>query len=154
MPSNQKPSDHLKYFEEHPQIKHQPKIVWTNGTFDVLHMGHIKLFREARKLAGPGGKVVVGTDSDERIRELKGPTRPINNLYDRIDFLRAIKYIDEVATFSSADALEAFIKRYSPDILLIGDDYIDKPIVGAQYAKEIVYFPRYGGLSSTNIINR
>jgi rfaE bifunctional protein nucleotidyltransferase chain/domain len=128
--------------------------VWTNGTFDVLHAGHIKLFREARKLAGPGGKVVVGTDSDERIRELKGPTRPINNLIDRIDFLRAIKYIDEVVTFSSADALEAFIKRYSPDILLIGDDYIDKPIVGAQYAKEIVYFPRYGGLSSTNIINR
>jgi len=129
-------------------------IVWTNGTFDVLHAGHIKLFREARKLAGPGGKVIVGTDSDERIRELKGPSRPINNLYDRVDFLRAIKYIDEIATFSSVDALEAFIQRYSPDILLIGDDYIGKPIVGSQFAKEIVYFPRYGGLSSTNIIGR
>jgi rfaE bifunctional protein nucleotidyltransferase chain/domain len=130
------------------------KTVWTNGTFDVLHAGHIKLFREARKLAGPGGRVVVGTDSDERIRELKGPTRPINNLYDRVDFLRAIKYIDEVATFSSAGALEAFIKRYSPDILIIGDDYINKHVVGGQYAKEIVYFPKYGNLSSTNIINR
>jgi len=130
------------------------KIIWTNGTFDVLHAGHIKLFREARKLAGPAGKVVVGTDSDDRIRELKGPTRPINNLYDRIDFLRAIKYIDCVVTFSSEDELEARIKQFSPDILLIGEDYIDKPIVGAQYAKEIVYFPRYGGLSSTNIIGR
>jgi D-beta-D-heptose 7-phosphate kinase/D-beta-D-heptose 1-phosphate adenosyltransferase len=129
------------------------KIVWLNGTFDVLHAGHIKLFREARKLAGPGGKVVVGTDSDDRIRELKGPTRPINNLYDRIDFLRAIKYIDEIVAFSSTNTLEAHIQRYSPDILLIGDDYIDKPIVGAQYAKEIVYFPRYGGLSSSKIIN-
>ena len=128
------------------------KTVWINGTFDVLHAGHIKLFREARKLAGPGGKVVVGTDSDERIRELKGPTRPINNLYDRVDFLRAIKYIDDVVAFSSADNLEALIKRYSPDILLIGDDYRDKPIVGSQYAKEIVYLPRYGGLSSTMII--
>ena len=117
-------------------------------------MGHIKLFREARKLAGPSGRVVVGTDSDERVRELKGSTRPINNVYDRLDFLRAIKYIDGVVVFSSANELEARIKQFSPDILLIGDDYIDKPIVGAQYAKEIVYFPRYGGLSSTNIIGQ
>jgi D-beta-D-heptose 7-phosphate kinase/D-beta-D-heptose 1-phosphate adenosyltransferase len=130
------------------------KIVWLNGTFDVLHVGHINLFNHARKLAGPGGKVVVGTDSDERVRELKGPTRPINNLFDRIDFLRAIKYIDEVVAFSSANILEMHIKRYNPDILLIGDDYMGKPIVGAQYAKKIVYFPRYGGLSSTMIINR
>jgi D-beta-D-heptose 7-phosphate kinase/D-beta-D-heptose 1-phosphate adenosyltransferase len=129
-------------------------IVWLNGTFDVLHMGHIELFREAKKLAGPSGKVIVGTDSDERIRELKGPTRPINNLIDRVDFLRAIKYIDGVVTFSSADELQARIKQFSPDILLIGDDYVGKPIVGAQYAKKIVYFPRYGGLSSTNIIER
>jgi D-beta-D-heptose 7-phosphate kinase/D-beta-D-heptose 1-phosphate adenosyltransferase len=128
------------------------KIVWLNGTFDVLHMGHIKLFRHARKLAGPAGRVVVGTDSDERIRELKGPTRPINNIFDRVDFLNAIKYIDCVVTFSSADELEARIKQFSPDILLIGNDYVDKPIVGAQYAKEIVYFPRYGGLSSSKII--
>jgi len=117
-------------------------------------MGHIELFNKARKLAGPKGKVVVGTDSDERIRELKGPTRPINNIFDRIGFLRAIKYIDGVVTFSSDDELQARIKHFSPDILLIGDDYIGKPIVGAQYAKEIVYFPRYGGLSSTMIINQ
>ena len=130
------------------------KTVWLNGTFDVLHAGHIELFRQARKLAGPSGRVIVGTDSDERVRELKGPTRPINNLIDRVDFLRAIKYIDGVVTFSSEDELKARIKQFSPDILLIGDDYIGKPIVGAQYAKEIVYFPRYGGLSSSGIINR
>jgi D-beta-D-heptose 7-phosphate kinase/D-beta-D-heptose 1-phosphate adenosyltransferase len=130
------------------------KIVWLNGTFDVLHMGHIKLFRHARKLAGPAGRVVVGTDSDERIRELKGPTRPINNIFDRVDFLNAIKYIDGVVTFSSADELEARIKQFSPDILLIGDDYIDKPIVGSQFAKKVVFFPRYGGLSSSKIIGQ
>lgn len=129
------------------------KTVWTNGTFDVLHAGHIKLFREARKLAGPGGKVVVGTDSDDRIRTLKGPTRPINNLFDRIDFLRAIKYIDDVVTFSSEDTLIANIKRYSPDIILIGEDYIGKRVVGGEFAKEIIFFPRYGGLSSSGIIN-
>lgn len=128
------------------------KTIWTNGTFDVLHAGHIKLFREARKLAGPGGKVVVGTDSDNRIRELKGPTRPINNLFDRIDFLRAIKYIDDVVAFSSEDTLIANIKRYSPDIILIGEDYIDKRVVGGEFAKQIIYFPRYGGLSSSKII--
>lgn len=117
-------------------------------------MGHIQLFRQARKLAGPGGKVIVGTDSDERVRELKGPTRPINNIYDRVDFLNAIKYIDGVVTFSSADELEARIKQFSPDILLVGDDYVDKPVVGAQYAKKVVFIPRYGGLSSSNIIGR
>jgi len=129
------------------------KTIWTNGTFDVLHMGHIKLFREARKLAGPTGIVVVGTDSDEHIRTLKGPTRPINDLFDRVDFLRSIKYIDEVVAFSSEDTLIANIKRYSPDIILIGDDYIDKRVVGGEYAKEIIFFPRYGGLSSSKIIN-
>jgi D-beta-D-heptose 7-phosphate kinase/D-beta-D-heptose 1-phosphate adenosyltransferase len=126
--------------------------VWLNGTFDVLHMGHIELFRQAKKLAGPSGRVIVGTDSDQRVRELKGPTRPINNLIDRVDFLRAIKYIDGVVTFSSADELEARIKQFSPDILLIGDDYVDKPIVGSQFAKKVVFFPRYGGLSSSGII--
>jgi D-beta-D-heptose 7-phosphate kinase/D-beta-D-heptose 1-phosphate adenosyltransferase len=129
------------------------KTVWTNGTFDVLHMGHIKLFREARKLAGPKGIVVVGTDSDERIRILKGPTRPINDLFDRVDFLRSIKYIDDIVAFSSEDTLIANIKRYSPDIILIGDDYIGKRVVGGEYAKQIMYFPRYGGLSSSKIIN-
>lgn len=147
-----KPSDHLQYFSEHPDLKQPRKTVWTNGTFDVLHAGHIELFREARKLAGPGGKVIVGTDSDERVRELKGPTRPINNLLYRVDFLRAIKYIDGVVVFSSADELEARIKQFSPDILLIGDDYVDKPVVGLQFAKQVVYFPRYGGLSSSGII--
>jgi len=128
--------------------------VWLNGTFDVLHAGHIELFRQAKKLAGPSGRVIVGTDSDERVRELKGPTRPINNLIDRVDFLRAIKYIDGVVTFSSADELEARIKQFSPDILLIGDDYVDKPIVGSQFAKQVVFFPRYGGLSSSKIIGQ
>lgn len=126
--------------------------VWLNGTFDVLHAGHIELFRQARKLAGPSGRVIVGTDSDERVRELKGPTRPINNLIDRVDFLRAIKYIDGVVVFSSADELEARIKQFSPDILLVGDDYVDKPVVGSQFAKKVVFFPRYGGLSSSGII--
>ena len=128
--------------------------VWLNGTFDVLHAGHIELFRQARKLAGPSGRVIVGTDSDERVRKLKGPTRPINNLIDRVDFLRAIKYIDGVVVFSSADELETRIKQFSPDILLIGDDYVDKPIVGSQFAKQVVYFPRYGGLSSSKIIGQ
>jgi len=137
-----------------PKIAQVLKTVWINGTFDVLHMGHINLFSHARKLAGPKGKVIVGTDSDQRIRELKGPSRPINNIFDRIGFLRAIKYIDGVVTFSSEDELQAQIKRFSPDILLIGDDYKGKPIVGSQYAKKIVFVPRYGGLSSTMIINQ
>ena len=129
-----------------------PKTIWTNGTFDVLHMGHIKLFREARKLAGPDGKVIVGTDSDERVRELKGPERPINSLFNRVDFLRAIKYIDVVCTYSSEYNLESLIQQYRPDILIVGDDYIGKSVVGSEFAKKLVYFPRYGGLSSSKVI--
>ena len=128
------------------------KIVWTNGTFDVLHAGHIKLFREAKKLAGPNGKVIVATDTDARISELKGESRPINKQIDRVDFLRSIKYIDVVHVFSSDRNLEALLKQYKPDIFIIGDDYIGKRIIGSEFASEIVYYPRYGGLSSSKVI--
>ena len=128
------------------------KKVWVNGTFDVLHSGHIKLFEYGKFLAGPSGQLIVGTDTDERIRELKGPTRPINNLDDRIYFLRAIRYVDKVCVFSRDSELEALIHHYSPDILLIGSDYRGKNIIGSQFAQEIKYFDRYGDLSTSKII--
>ena len=75
--------------------------VWINGSFDVLHTGHIKLFRIARTLAGPNGSVFVGVDTDERISSHKGPSRPINSLQDRILILSSIKYVDHVLPFAS-----------------------------------------------------
>ena len=74
------------------------KIIWTNGCFDVLHRGHIELFKYAKSL---GDYLVVGIDDDERVRASKGPLRPINNLEDRVEMLESIKYIDEVVPFST-----------------------------------------------------
>ena len=128
------------------------KNIWLNGSFDVLHTGHIKLFRMARMLAGQHGTVWVGTDTDDRIASKKGPSRPINTLKDRMLFLSSIKFIDVVVPFASDDELYHYICEIEPDIMLIGDDYRDKPIIGSEFIKEIIYVTR-DGKSSTSIIN-
>ena len=125
--------------------------IWLNGCFDVLHMGHIKLFQRARQM---GMRVLVGIDTDERIASAKGEGRPVNNLKDRVEFLRSIKYIDEVVVFNTDEELSNTIKEYAPRYMLIGDDYKDREIIGSEWIKEIMYAPRYQGLSSSAIINR
>jgi cytidyltransferase-like protein len=127
--------------------------VWLNGTFDVLHTGHIKLFRYARMLAGQKGQVYVGLDTDERIQQSKGPSRPINSLEDRIVFLSSIKYVDWVTPFSTDDELIATIERIKPHYMLIGDDYRGRPILGSQHIENIIYITR-DGKSTSDIINR
>lgn len=126
------------------------KITWVNGCFDVLHIGHIKLFQKAWELGNP---VVVGIDGDDRIRQSKGDDRPINPLHDRIGFLKSIKYIKEVVPFHSDEELNAIIKRFSPEYFVIGEEYKDKKIIGKEWCENIVYLPRYGGVSSSSIIN-
>ena len=123
--------------------------VWINGSFDVLHTGHIKLFRIARTLAGPNGTVWVGTDTDERISSYKGPSRPINSLQDRILMLSSIKYIDQVLPFASNAELESHINTIKPKYMVIGDDYRGRDIVGSQFIEEIVYVTRDGKSTST-----
>ena len=126
------------------------KIVWCNGTFDILHPGHIELFKIGKSL---GDKLIVATDTDEKIRQDKGPSKPINNLCDRVSRLQAIKYIDEVFYFNDRKELEGLIELYSPDILLLGDDWRGGDVVGVQYAKEVRFLPRLN-YSSTDIIKR
>jgi D-beta-D-heptose 7-phosphate kinase/D-beta-D-heptose 1-phosphate adenosyltransferase len=125
--------------------------VWINGTFDVLHLGHIKLLEKGADL---GDFLIVGVDSDRRISELKGEERPINKLVSRITLLESIRYVDRVLTFDSDEELETLIKTIRPQIMVIGDDYKDKRIIGSEYVKEIVFFPKLDGFSSTNIINK
>jgi len=125
--------------------------IWLNGCFDVLHMGHIKLFQRARQM---GMKVIVGIDTDERIRKAKGKDRPVNILHNRMEFLKSIKYIDEVVVFDTDEELSNTIKEYAPRYMLIGDDYKNKEIIGSKWIKEIIYASRYQGLSSSAIINR
>jgi len=127
-------------------------VVWLNGTFDVLHPGHLKLFRYARMLAGPNGEVHVGVDTDERVASKKGPSRPINMLITRTTNLLSIKDIDYVSTFASNAQLEALIRDIKPKFMVIGDDYRDKPIIGSQYIEKIIYITR-DEHSSTKLID-
>ncbi len=116
--------------------------IWINGTFDVLHMGHIRLFEYAKNLhcsPTPNLKnyVCVGIDTDERIREMKGVNRPINNLTHRKEFLESIKFIDEVVVFGTDNELIEQIVKFSPNIMVIGGDYKDKEIIGSNYIPKI-----------------
>ena len=126
-------------------------IVWCNGTFDILHPGHIQLFKVARSL---GNKVIVATDTDEKIRKDKGFDRPVNDLCYRVAMLEAIKYIDVVHTFGSREELEGLIEMYAPDILLLGDDWRDGDVVGWEHAGEVRHLPRVGGYASSKTIER
>jgi len=123
--------------------------VWVNGSFDVLHIGHIKLLEYASTL----GSVKVGIDTDKRIKKIKGENRPFNSLSDRAEFLRSIKYVDSVDIFDTTEQLIDIIKQYQPDYMVIGSDYKDKSIIGSEYIKEIVYFDRIKDKSTTNILN-
>tara|TARA_A100001388_G_scaffold242651_1_gene199571 strand:- start:1027 stop:1434 length:408 start_codon:yes stop_codon:yes gene_type:complete len=125
-------------------------IVWCNGTFDILHPGHIELFKVGASL---GKKLIVATDTDEKIRKDKGAFKPINNLCDRISMLQAIKYIDEVLYFNTREELEGLIKLYMPDILLLGDDWQGGDVVGKEYARQIRFLPRLN-YSTTEIITK
>jgi len=124
--------------------------IWVNGSFDVLHAGHIELFKYARSV---GDRLVVGTDTDERIRELKGNTRPINQQIHRLSMLNAIKYIDQVVTFGSLEEQITRMKESGAKTLVIGSDYKGKPVVGKDFM-EVVFFERVDGLSTTNIVER
>ena len=124
--------------------------VWTNGTFDILHPGHIELFKVARAL---GDRVIVATDTDEKIKSDKGDHKPINDLCYRVAMLEAIKYIDVVHTFGSRQELEGLIQLYNPDILLLGDDWQGGDVVGIENAREVRFLPRLN-YSTTDIIKK
>lgn len=125
--------------------------VWINGTFDIVHLGHIKMLKRGAEL---GDFLIVGIDSDRRVSELKGETRPINKLVSRITLLESIRYVDRVLSFDSDKELETLIKTIRPEIMVIGEEYKTKRIIGKEFVKEIIYFPLLDGFSSTNIINK
>ena len=125
--------------------------VWVNGCFDILHPGHVELFKVAKSL---GDRLIVGVDEDEKVRKDKGEDRPINSLCFRKTMLESIKYIDVVLPFGSKLELEQLIELYSPDILLVGGDWRDGEVVGRQFAKEVKFFNRVGNYSTTKIISQ
>lgn len=125
------------------------KKIFINGTFDVLHPGHLSMFQYAKSL---GDYLIVAIDSDERVTEKKGPTRPINCLWERAFMLANICTVDEVRTFENDRQLEELVEYYKPDIMIVGSDWKNKPVIGSQHAKELKFFDRINGYSSTKII--
>jgi len=123
------------------------KRVFVNGTFDILHMGHLELLEFAKSL---GDFLVVAIDSDRRVRELKGPTRPINTEYERRQMLLAIRWVDRVYVFDSDAELVSHITDC--DVMVKGSDYQGRPIVGQDQCPEIVFFERLEDYSSSKKI--
>lgn len=126
----------------------EPLKIWVNGTFDVIHRGHIELLRYASKL----GQVRVGLDYDERVKNLKGNSRPINTWNDRRFLIESLVFVNSVVGFGSDEELENEIKNWNPKYVIVGSDYKDKKVIGSQYCEQVLFFDRIGNYSSTNII--
>lgn len=122
--------------------------VWVNGAFDVLHYGHLKLLEKAREL----GRVVVGIDSDRRVRDLKGDSRPYNNQDVRKYFLESLIFVDQVIIFDTEEELIDSIKNYAPDYMVIGSDYKDRRVIGGEYGGKIIFFDKLPEHSTTSIL--
>lgn len=126
------------------------KIV-VNGTFDILHRGHLQMLQFARHM---GSELLVCIDTDRRVTELKGASRPINNQADRSFMLHCLRCVDFVMLFDSQEELISIIQEYKPDIMVKGSDYRGKSIVGEQYVPEVIFYDRIEEYSSTAIIQR
>ena len=121
--------------------------VFTNGCFDILHLGHIELLEYC---AGLGKEVIVGLNSDDSVRKLKGPTRPVNSQADRMKFLLSIRHVDKVLIFEEETPYN-LIKKIKPDIIVKGGDYTPDNVVGNDLA-EIRIFEYINGYSTTKTI--
>ena len=129
--------------------------VFVNGTFDILHIGHLELLNYAKSL---GTYLLVAIDSDNRVTEKKGSDRPFNKIDNRIALLSNLKAVDKVLVFNTDFELESIIEQYNPDIMIVGSDWKDRTVIGSEYAKKVVFFDRIIDESTTktieNYINR
>lgn len=131
------------------------KKIVVNGSFDVVHLGHIALLNYAKSL---GDHLLVLIDSDRRISEIKGPTRPVNSEIERKTLLVNLKSVNHVEIFDNQKELELLLQNYQADIMVKGGDHKNGLGTGKKYCKEVIYFDRIPGYSSTekiqNIVNR
>lgn len=128
--------------------------VWVNGCFDILHVGHIALLKHAKKLYDREDNfLIVGLDTDARVRESKGENRPINDLADRAIMIGQLRMVDRVVTFGSDEELKAELEANEVDVIVVGREYEGK-VVGADVVPYVEYFDRIGDYSTTNIIKK
>lgn len=130
--------------------KKKKKVVFTNGCFDLLHLGHIKLFREAKSY---GDFLVVAINSDSSLRKLKGITRPLVPESIRAQMIAALEDVDFVTIFSEDTPLRT-VEELKPDVLIKGGDYQFNQIVGRDSVRKVVRFPVVKGHSTTSLINK
>ena len=148
-------TSHIKTFDEiktlssklHNQGK---KIVFTNGCFDILHVGHVKYLEVAKSY---GDVLILGLNADSSVRKLKGPTRPINTQDDRAYILASLESVDYVVIFEEETPYE-LIKLIKPHVLVKGGDYEGKEVVGQDIADELKLVQFVDGKSTTNTIKR
>jgi rfaE bifunctional protein nucleotidyltransferase chain/domain len=130
------------------------KVVFTNGCFDILHIGHVMLLDAARR---EGERLVVGINSDASVRRLKGPSRPIVEEHARARVLAALEAVDAIVVFDEPTPLELMI-ALRPDVIVKGGDYAAEEIVGAEEVRSwggrVKIVPFVEGFSTTNIIAR
>ena len=123
--------------------------IFVNGTFDVLHPGHLDLLNYAKSL---GDFLLVAIDSDSRVASKKGADRPFNPQYNRQKLLENLKAVDEVVVFDSDQELTQTVKILRPDIMVVGSDYQDKTVIGSEYAKQLRFYTRTTPFSSTQVL--
>jgi D-beta-D-heptose 7-phosphate kinase/D-beta-D-heptose 1-phosphate adenosyltransferase len=126
------------------------KVVFTNGCFDVLHLGHVRLLEKAKT---HGDILVLGLNSDASVRKLKGPKRPLVPERERAELLSALTSVDYICIFPEETPAE-LIRAVIPDVLIKGGDYKISEIIGRDVAKKIVRFPVVQGRSTTNLIEK
>jgi rfaE bifunctional protein nucleotidyltransferase chain/domain len=125
------------------------KKVFVNGAFDVLHSGHLDLLDFASML---GGHLMVAIDTDRRIEYNKGTGRPFNSLSIRKHIMSMLKPVNSVKVFDTDEELIELIRQYQPDVMVKGSDWKGKTILGEEYCKEIVFYERTNGQSTTKAI--
>ena len=136
--------------------------IWVNGCFDILHTGHINLLWYAKNyqpgdvppVIGPNNRLIVGLDSDERVKKLKGDKRPINDINTRITIMRNLRMVDDVFIFDTDDELRHYVKHCEIDYLIVGDQYLNKEVIGGENARLGVRFYPVDQRSTTSVIKK
>lgn len=131
-------------------IDRTKKIIFTNGCFDLLHRGHIECLKYSKSL---GDILVLGLNSDNSIRQLKGHSRPINDLETRISVLESLNFIDYIVVFEELTPLD-IIKKLKPHIIVKGGDYTKDDVVGKEFANDVKIYNFLTNVSTTDIINK